>query len=267
MIFIGSVWLMVVGCGGERQTLTIATTTSTHDSGLTDALFPEFEAQFDAEIDLLAVGTGEALRLGESGDADVVLVHARERELAFMAAGHGAKRWDVMCNDFVLLGAADDSATVKGEADIAAAFARIAAAERPFVSRGDDSGTHIRELSLWEAAGVVPTGDWYFSIGQGQGAMLTFAEQQQAYAISDRGTYIKRAADGLDLEVMVEGDSRLTNQYGLIVVSAEKQTPQQHALANQFAAWFVAADTQAAIADYRVNGQQLFFTDPETCGY
>ena len=193
------------------RTLTLATTTSTNDSGLLDAILPDFEAQTGADVEVVAVGTGAALKLGEDGNADVLLVHARAQEDAFMDAGHGVRREDVMYNDFVIVGPPDDPAGIQGMDDAAAAFAQIAAAEAPFVSRGDDSGTHTKEKAIWAAAGVEPAGEWYVSAGQGMGAVLTMADEMNAYTLSDRATYLKRTLAGTDLVIAVEGDPILFN--------------------------------------------------------
>ena len=200
--------------------LILATTTSTYDSGLLDAILPVFEDETGVDVDVIAVGTGEALAMGEAGDADVLLVHARAHEDAFVAAGHGTARYDVMYNDFVVVGPDGDPAEIGVMADAAAACAQIADTQSTFVSRGDDSGTHTKEKAIWEAAGVTPAGDWYLSAGQGMGAVLTMSDEQQAYTLSDRATYLARKAEGLGLEVLVEGDPILFNPYGVIPVSA-----------------------------------------------
>jgi tungstate transport system substrate-binding protein len=190
----------------EPQRLILATTTSTEYSGLLDYILPDFEATDNATVDVIAVGTGQALALGESGDADVLLVHARAREDEFVASGDGLIRYDVMYNDFVLVGPADDPAGIAGMTDAAAALTQIAGSGATFVSRGDDSGTHTKEQAIWEAAGITPEGDWYVSAGQGMGAVLTMSEELQAYTLTDRATYATRAADGIALDIVVEGD-------------------------------------------------------------
>ena len=190
----------------DSTRLILATTTSTQDSGLLDVILPDFEAQAGIDVDVVAVGTGQALQLGADCNADVVLVHARARENEFMDAGSGARREDVMYNDFIIVGPADDPAGVGGTTDGAAALAAIAAAEAPFISRGDDSGTHSKEKSIWSKAGIEPAGDWYVSAGQGMGAVLTMANEQQAYTLSDRATYLARTQEGTDLVLLVEGD-------------------------------------------------------------
>lgn len=245
--------------------LILATTTSTQDSGLLDVILPDFEAQAGAGVDVVAVGTGQALQLGTDCNADVVLVHARAREDKFMADGDGVRRDDVMFNDFVILGPPSDPAGVKGMTDAAAALTMIAEAQAPFISRGDDSGTHTKELSVWKAAGIEPAGDWYISAGQGMGAVLTMANEQQAYTLSDRATYLARTLEGTELEIAVEGDAVLFNPYGVIVVNPEKCTNVNADLANQFVDWITSVPTQELIAAFGQEefGQSLFTPDSE----
>lgn len=268
--FILLIFLLLAGCrsapseaGSDDNRLTLATTTSTENSGLLDAILPDFEEQFGAEVDVVAVGTGQALELGANGDADVVLVHARTREDAFVEAGSGTQRYDVMFNDFVIIGPAEDPAGVSGMTDAATALTQIAEAEVIFVSRGDDSGTHTKELAIWEAAGITPAGDWYVSAGQGMGAVLTIAEEEQGYTLTDRGTYIARTAEGISLEVLVEGDEVLFNPYGVIPVNPEAHPNVNGALAQSFVGWLTSIETQEAIGAYQVEGQQLFFPDSQ----
>ncbi|HSR30329.1 MAG TPA: substrate-binding domain-containing protein, partial [Anaerolineae bacterium] len=180
----------------DGKKLLLATTTSTENSGLLGFILPIFEQEFDATVEVVAVGTGQALKLGEDGNADVLLVHARSREDAFMDAGHGMRREDVMYNDFVIVGPPSDPAGIQGMGEAAGAFGKIAEAEAPFVSRGDDSGTHTKEKAIWAEAGIEPAGDWYISAGQGMGAVLTMADEQQAYTLSDRATYLARTLEG-----------------------------------------------------------------------
>ena len=194
------------GCGSdEPQVLRLATTTSTADSGLLDAILPDFEAEYNAQVDVVAVGTGQAIELGEAGDADVILVHARAKEDAFIAEGHGTARYDVMYNDFIIVGPAADPAGIKGMATAAEALAAIAAAEATFASRGDDSGTHTKEVALWDKAEVtIPEGAaWYKSLGQGMGETLLFANETGAYTLTDRGTFLAQQDSLPNLEVMV----------------------------------------------------------------
>lgn len=247
----------------EVQSLVLATTTSTYDSGLLDYILPDFEEQYNADVEVIAVGTGQALEMGEAGDADVLLVHARAREDAFVEAGHGPYREDVMYNDFVVLGPADDPAGIRGIESAAEAFMAIADQQVTFVSRGDDSGTHTKELSVWAEAGIEPSGDWYQSVGQGMGAVITLSEEQQAYTLSDRATYLARAAEGLELEVLVEGDPILFNPYGVIPVDPTKNEGINGELATQFVEWITSLETQELIASYESNGKQLFYPDSE----
>ncbi|MEZ4869887.1 MAG: substrate-binding domain-containing protein [Caldilineaceae bacterium] len=247
----------------EASHLILATTTSTQDSGLLDVILPEFTAETGVTVDVVAVGTGQALKLGEDGNADVLLVHARAREDAFMAAGDGVRREDVMYNDFVLVGPAADPAGVKESASATEAFGKIAAAGAPFVSRGDDSGTHTKEKEVWQAAGIEPSGDWYISAGQGMGAVLTMANEQLAYTLSDRATYLARTLEGTDLVILFEGDPILFNPYGVIAVNPNKGPQIQVDLANQFIDWLISIPTQEKIAAFGKDefGQSLFTPD------
>ena len=255
----------------EAQVLRLATTTSTADSGLLDAILPGFEEEFNARVDVVAVGTGQAIEIGEAGDADVILVHARAREDAFIAEGHGTARHDVMYNDFVLVGPADDPAGVSGMTTAAEALAAIAAAEAPFASRGDDSGTHTKEMSLWEATGIAPEGAWYNALGQGMGETLTFANESGAYTLTDRGTFLSMGGNLPNLVVVVGGeniagnaDPALLNPYGVIPVSPDKGDINSE-LADQFVAWITSAAVQEQIGQYGVEtfGQPLFYPDAE----
>jgi tungstate transport system substrate-binding protein len=247
----------------EAQKLILATTTSTQDSGLLDVILPDFQEQFNAEVEVIAVGTGQALQLGEAGDADVLLVHARAQEDAFMEAGHGVRREDVMYNDFVIVGPADDPAGIRGMTSAADAFQAIAHSQAPFVSRGDDSGTHVKEKDIWSAANTEPVGDWYISAGQGMGAVLTMANEQQAYTLSDRATYLARTLEGIDLEILVEGDPILFNPYGVIAVNPDKSPDINPDLATDFIDWLVSLPTQEKIAEFGVDkfGSALFTPD------
>jgi len=250
---------------GEPQTLTLATTTSTENSGLLNDLLPFFEEEVNAEVEVIAVGTGQALQIGEDGNADVLMVHARSLEDAFMDAGHGVRREDLMYNDFVIVGPPDDPAGIEGMTDAAAAFAQIAEAEAAFISRGDESGTHTKEKAIWSAGGVEPSGDWFVSAGQGMGAVLTMADEQQAYTLSDRATYLARTLEGTDLVILTEGDPILFNPYGVIAVNPEK-SPEIHAeLANEFIDWLISVPTQEKIAEFGKEqfGSPLFTPDSE----
>jgi tungstate transport system substrate-binding protein len=245
--------------GGENK-LILATTTSTEDSGLLDYMLPDFESETGVEVDVIAVGTGQALALGVDGNADVLLVHARAREDEFMAAGHGVRREDVMYNDFVIVGPGEDPAAINGMASAAEAYKKIAETESVFISRGDESGTHSKELSIWEIAGIEPASDWYISAGQGMGEVLTMADEQLAYTLSDRATYLARTKEGLDLTILVEGDESLFNPYGVIAVNPEKNPNIQNDLANQFIDWIISVPVQEKIGQFGVEdfGQSLF---------
>ena len=252
--------------GSQTGRLILATTTSTYDSGLLDAILPEFEEQTGITVEVIAVGTGQALALGEQGDADVLLVHARAREDAFMEAGHGVRREDVMYNDFVVLGPPNDPAAITGMESVVDAFATIADAEAIFISRGDDSGTHTKELAVWSEAGIEPAGDWYRSIGQGMGATLTMADEEQAYTLSDRGTFLSRSLDEeFGLEVIVEGDPILFNPYGVMAVNPDKSDQIDGEAADEFIDWLVSLPVQEAIAEFGVDrfGSALFVPDSE----
>jgi tungstate transport system substrate-binding protein len=244
---------------GDVPHLLLATTTSTQDSGLLDVILPVFEKQYGAKVDVVAVGTGQALALGASGDADVVLVHARSQEDAFVKAGDGKVRYDVMYNDFVIVGPSNDPAKLQGMKDAVEAFKTLASAKAAFISRGDNSGTYTKEQAIWTQAGITPAGDWYISAGQGMGEVLTMTEEQQAYTLSDRATYLSRQAKGLKLNILVEGDPLLFNPYGVIPVNPDKHPTVHAELAQQFADWITSVETQQLIASYQINGQQLFF--------
>ncbi len=245
--------------------LILATTTSTDNSGLLDYILPDFETRFHADVEVIAVGTGQALKLGEDGNCDVVLVHARAKEDRFVADGFGVNRRDVMYNDFVIVGPSDDPAGIEGLTDAAAAFGKIAAAQATFVSRGDDSGTHTKELAVWKKAGLTPAGEWYVSAGQGMGAVLTMADEQRAYTLTDRGTYLARTLEGIDLSILVEGDPILFNPYGVIAVNPEKHPTANYDLAMQFIGWLTSVDTQEKIGEFGQDkfGQPLFVPDSE----
>ena len=245
----------------DRGTMILATTTSTQDSGLLDELLPRFENVSGCSVKTVAVGSGEALQLGARGDADVLLVHSPADEEQFMADGHGSSRKAVMHNDFVLVGPAADPAKIRQAANASEALSDIAGAEAPFASRGDDSGTHSKELSLWEGAGVPSDGSWYFETGQGMGETLTIAAQREAYTLSDRGTFL--AAESLDAELLVEGGKELLNPYHVMVVRGEKVN---RSCAQRFSSWITAPSTQAEIkrfgrAEY---GESLFLPDAKT---
>jgi len=251
----------------EDRSIVVASTTSTEDSGLFGYLLPIFKAKTGIEVKVIAQGTGQALDTARRGDADVVFVHAKSQEEKFLAEGYGVKRFDVMYNDFVLIGPNSDPAGVKGK-DIATALKTIQAKGAPFVSRGDKSGTHSAELALWKQAGIdiaASKGSWYREIGQGMGAALNTAGAMNAYVLSDRGTWISFKNRG-DLDIVVEGDKRLFNQYGVMLVNPGKFPSVKKELGQTFVDWLVSPEGQAAIAGYKIDGQQLFFPDAEKKG-
>ncbi|MGU9979546.1 substrate-binding domain-containing protein [Phreatobacter sp. HK31-P] len=248
--------------------ITVASTTSTVDSGLFSHLLPLFKTKTGIDVRVISQGTGQALDTGRRGDADVVFVHARAAEEKFVADGHGGPRRPVMYNDFVLIGPKSDPADIRGSRDIAAALRAIQTKAVPFVSRGDRSGTHQAELALWRTAGIDLTatrGSWYREIGQGMGAALNTAGGMNAYVLSDRATWLSFRNRG-DLDILVEGDRRLFNQYGIMLVSPQRHPHVKQADAQAFIDWVVGPEGQKAIADYTVNGQQLFFANASDTG-
>lgn len=281
--------LTLAGTASSAEVLKMSTTTSTQSSGLLDLLLPEFQKDTGIEIKVVAKGTGAAIRDGMDGNVDVIFVHALEREEQFVAEGYGTKRYPVMYNDFVLIGPAGDPAGVKATTDAAAAFKVIATAAQPFVSRGDDSGTHTKEQEIWRVTGLAlekksqkivvsdqekkissespaDSAAWYLSIGQGMGKTITFAEEKQGYTLSDRGTYIAYRfgkTPPVDLEIVSEGDKALTNPYGIIPVNPEKHPHARFDLASKWVEWLISERGQQVIADYKLEGQQLFFPDAE----
>jgi tungstate transport system substrate-binding protein len=249
----------------DDKTVLVASTTSTQDSGLFGHLLPLFKTKSGIEVRVIAQGTGQALDTGRRGDADVVFVHARGQEEKFVADGFGVKRHPVMYNDFVLIGPASDPAGVRGGKDIAAALRAIRDKSAVFISRGDRSGTHSAELALWKLAGIDITaakGPWYRDIGQGMGAALNAAVASGGYVLSDRGTWIAFKNKG-DLAIAVEGDKRLFNQYGVILVSPSKHPHVKAVPGQAFIDWLVSREGQSAIASFRVNGEQLFFPNAD----
>lgn len=269
LILLALLLLALAACGGAaeeaqtRRAVLLATTTSTEDSGLLNFILPEFTAQTGAMVEVVAVGTGQALQIGRDGNADVVLVHARASEDQFMDEGHGVRREDVMYNDFIIVGPPEDPAGIGGGQDAAAALIQIAQAGATFVSRGDDSGTHSKEKSVWAAAGIEPAGDWYISAGQGMGAVLTMADELPAYTLTDRATYLARTLEGTSLVILLEGDPLLFNPYGVIAVNPDKGAHIHADLANQFIDWLIAPETQARIGEFGVAefGSPLFVPD------
>ncbi|QJP16829.1 extracellular solute-binding protein [Starkeya sp. ORNL1] len=245
----------------QDKSIVVASTTSTQDSGLFGYILPMFKAKTGIDVRVVAQGTGQALDTARRGDVDVVFVHAKAQEEKFVNEGFGVKRFDVMYNDFVVVGPKADPAGVKGSKDVLAAFKAIYEKSAPFVSRGDKSGTHSAELALWKAAGLDPASakpTWYKEIGQGMGAALNTAHAMGAYVLADRGTWISfKNKDGM--EISVEGDKKLFNQYGIILVNPEKHPSVKKELGQSFIDWVVSAEGQAAIASYKIDGQQLFF--------
>jgi tungstate transport system substrate-binding protein len=245
----------------QDQFIIVQSTTSTEASGLFGHILPKFQEQTGIEARVVAVGTGQALKNAQNCDGDVLFVHAKPDEEKFVEAGYGVERLDVMYNDFVIVGPAADTAKVGGTTDASDALQMIAEKKAPFASRGDDSGTHKKEMSLWQEAGVDPTaasGDWYRETGSGMGATLNTAVGMDAHALTDRGTWISFENQG-DFEVLVEGDDALFNQYGVIRVSPEHCPNVKTEPAQQFVDWITGREGQQAIADYQLNGQQLFF--------
>jgi tungstate transport system substrate-binding protein len=247
--------------GAAEGMLRLATTTSTENSGLLRAILPQFEAASGLKVQVISVGTGKAMKLGENGDVDVVLVHSRPDEDRFVAQGYGVNRADVMYNDFIVVGPRADPAKVGGMRDVIAALRRILEAKAVFVSRGDDSGTDKMEKAYWQEIGRRPEGRQYLSAGQGMGEVLTMAGNLNAYTLSDRATY-GAYRSRVDLEILVEGDRRLFNPYGVIAVNPARYKDANFAGAMKFIDWLTGADGRKAIADFRVNGEQLFFPTP-----
>ncbi len=254
----------------QTQTLRLATTTSTDDSGLLDAILPDFEAKYNAKVDVVAVGTGQALEIGSKGDADVVLVHSRKAEDQFVADGHAKERFDVMYNDFIIVGPPDDPAKIAGTASAKDAFKAIMDTQATFTSRGDKSGTNTKELSIWASLNITPTAEmkWYNALGQGMGETLTFANEQKAYTLSDRGTYLAQKDNLPDLVILLGGqtlaenkDKSLLNPYGVMAVDPDKHPGVNFDLASKFVEWITSVDEQQKIFDYGKDkfGQPLFY--------
>jgi tungstate transport system substrate-binding protein len=250
----------------QGESITVSSTTSTEQSGLFKHLLPTFEKKTGISVKVVAVGTGQALDIGRRGDADVVFVHDRAAEEKFVAEGHGVKRYPVMYNDFVLIGPGADPAGVAGDKKIVSALASIAKAKAPFVSRGDRSGTHAAELRFWTMAEVDPksgSGEWYRETGSGMGPSLNSAAAMNAYILADRGTWLSFKNRG-QLRVAVEGDKRLFNQYGVMLVNPEKHRHVKREAGQAFIDWLVSPEGQAAIDSYKIEGRQLFFANAGT---
>jgi tungstate transport system substrate-binding protein len=252
-----------VAVNAQERFITVASTTSTEQSGLFGYLLPIFEKKAGIQVRVVALGTGQALDLARRGDADVVFVHAKAAEDKFLAEGEGVKRYPVMYNDFVLIGPKSDPAKIAGGKDILEALKKIQAAQAPFVSRGDRSGTHMAELKLWQEAGIdldKSKGPWYRDTGQGMGPALNTASSMSAYLLADRGTWLAFKNRG-DLTILVEGDKRLFNQYGVMLVNPDKHPAVKKDLGQRFIDWLVSPEGQEAIAGYKIGGEQLFYPD------
>ena len=260
VLVLAAVCLAACSQDKAQERLRLATTTSTENSGLLAVLLPPFEKKHGVKVDVIAVGTGKALKLGENGDVDVVLVHARQAEEQFVAEGFGVGRRDVMHNDFVLVGPKNDPAGLAKATMAGEAFKLLAQGKASFISRGDDSGTHKKEKALWKAAGVEPKGAWYVSTGQAMGAVLRIADEKRAYALTDRGTYLA-CAGKLGLAALFEDDKALFNPYGIIAVNPKRHPQVRHGLAMKLIDYLTSPEGQHIIAHYKVNGKQLFFPD------
>jgi tungstate transport system substrate-binding protein len=241
-----------------EERLRMSTTTSTENSGLLSVLLPPFEKKCGCKVDVVAVGTGKALKLGEAGDADVVFVHARNLEDRFVASGFGIDRRDVMYNDFVVVGPSDDPAGVRKTQSVSEAFRAISSAGAPFLSRGDESGTHQKEKEIWAFAGIVPKGAWYLEVGQGMGEVLTMAAEKRGYTLSDRGTYIAFRKK-IDLVVLRQGDGNLQNPYGIIAVNPKKHPHVKYDLATKLIEFVTGPEGRSLISGFKVDGEPLFF--------
>lgn len=264
MYFLKISFLLLVACissySQAENMLRMSTTTSTENSGLLTKLNPVFEKKYNVRINVIAVGTGKALKLGENGDVDLVFVHAPDAEVAFVEAGFGIDRTAIMHNDFILVGDPADLAKLKEAKTIVEALHKIKKAKTKFISRGDDSGTHKKERFLWQMSNIEPVGDWYLQIGQGMAAALTMAYEKNAYILTDRGTYIS-LQDKIDLDIVFEGDKSLFNPYHIIAVNPEKYPHVQYKLAKQYIDFISGVEGQTIIATYKKAGQQLFYPD------
>lgn len=267
-IYLFVLFSVAIGAGAQTRYITVASTTSTEQSGLFKHMLPAFQKKTGIEVRVVALGTGQALDMARRGDADVVFVHARSLEEKFIAEGHGVQRFPVMYNDFVLIGPKADPAKVAGGKDITAALKKIKSGSATFVSRGDKSGTHTAELALWKQAGIdiaKEKGPWYRDTGQGMGPALNSASSMNGYILSDRATWLAFKNRG-DLTIVVEGDKRLFNQYGVILVNPEKHKHVKKDLGQAFIDWVISADGQKAIADYKIGTEQLFFPNANDKG-
>jgi tungstate transport system substrate-binding protein len=265
---LGAVVFAAPVAGAQENSIVVSSTTSTQDSGLFGHILPLFKKKTGIEVKVVSQGTGQALDTGRRGDADVVFVHAKAQEDKFVADGFGVKRFPVMYNDFVLIGPKNDPAGINETKDIAAAFTKIKDKGASFISRGDKSGTHAAELNLWKVAGIdieKDKGPWYKSIGQGMGAALNTASAGNAYVLADRATWISFKNRG-ELAIAVEGDKRLFNQYGVMLVNPAKHPNVKQDFGQQFVDWLVSAEGQKAIADYKINGEQLFYPNANDAG-
>ncbi len=263
-----AVALLVASNALAQRFITVASTTSTEQSGLFAHLLPKFEQKTGIEVRVVALGTGQARDVGRRGDADVMFVHAKAAEEEFLREGHGVQRFAVMYNDFVIIGPRSDPAEIAGDTDTLEALRKIKNAAAPFVSRGDRSGTHIAELNLWMLAGIdiaAEKGPWYRETGQGMGPALNTASAMNAYLLSDRATWLAFRNRG-QLAILVEGDTRLMNQYGVILVSPERHPSVKRADGQAFIDWLISPEGQAAIADYKIGGEQLFFPNAHVPG-
>jgi len=250
--------LIFTTAAAAQEVLTMATTTSTENSGLLDKLLPPFEEKFDVRVDVVAVGTGAAIELGRNGDADIIFVHAREAEDQFVANGYGVNRRDVMYNDFVILGPPSDPAGIRDTETAVEAFQKIKAEKAEFVSRGDNSGTNKKELSIWDSAGITPAGSWYLESGQGMGPSINMADERQAYILADRGTYLAYSGD-VELEIVNSGDPELFNPYGIIPINPAYHTHVNYQMAMAFTGYVTSQQGQSIINNYMRYGEQLFY--------
>ena len=262
IVIVGHVLFLSGQVTAQEKSIFVSSTTSTQDTGLFGHILPLFKRKTGIDVKVVAQGTGQALDTGRRGDADVVFVHAKSAEQKFVAEGEGVKRFPVMYNDFVLIGPKNDPAGIKGMNDVAKALQTIKEKQAPFISRGDRSGTHMAEIALWNKdAGIdieKEKGPWYKSVGQGMGAALNTASASNAYVLSDRGTWLSFKNRG-DLEILVQGDKRLFNQYGVMLVNPGKHPHVKKDLGQQFIDWLVSPEGQKAIADYKISGEQLFY--------